>query len=363
MQTLENWYQEQTAKKALEFDSAQLSILQQLDNFIHKFNQQSFISRWFNKPKYLGYYIYGSVGRGKSMIMNELYRIFPDSAKTRIHFHEFMYDIQQQLQSLKAHDNPLEIVAKKIKKQFKIIFLDEMLVNDIASAMILNNLFKSLFEQNIYIITSSNSKPDDLYRDGLMRDRFLPAIELLNNQLEVVSLDSPNDYRLLHSSSNNLFIIQQPDANSLLDKIFNSINANINKDTSILIHARQIPVIQKSSNIIWFDFNIICGDKRSQLDYLELVKHFEWFIISDIHSINDKNKDVARRFTWLIDILYDNQAKLAISTDVGLEQIYPSGDLIDEFARTVSRLKEMRTKEYINKTPLTSNIKDLKNVR
>ncbi len=362
MQTLENWYIEQTTNKNLKFDSAQLCILQQLDSFIHKFNHQSFFKRWFSKPKYLGYYIYGSVGCGKSMIMNKLYSILPDSSKTRIHFHEFMFQIQHELSKMKAHDNPLTIVAKNLSRKYKIIFLDEMLVNDIATAMILNNLFKSLFEQNIYIITTSNSKPDDLYSDGLMRERFLPAIELFNTKLNIINLVSSNDYRLLHNTSNSLFIINEQNPNILLDKIFHSISKDeaINKNNSILINSREITFIQISSSIIWFDFNIICGNKRSQLDYIMLSKQYQWFIISDIPTIIDK--DIARRFILLIDVLYDSQIKIALSTDISLEQIYPLGELINEFARTLSRLKEMQTKEYINKPPLISKKKDLKNV-
>ena len=364
MQTLENWYTEQTTSKKLEFDNAQLSILQQLDKFIYKFRHTSFLNRLFNKPEYLGYYIYGSVGCGKSMIMNELFQIFPDTAKIRMHFHEFMNQIQYELNNLKAHDNPLDIVAKNLSKQFKIIFLDEMIVNDIATAMILNNLFKSLFDHNIFIITTSNSKPDDLYSEGLMRERFLPTVKLFNTKLKVINLDSSRDYRLLHDSSNNLFIIKEASATIILDTIFKKIAKNIpiDNDRSILIHSRQIPIIQKCSSVIWLDFKIICGDKRSQLDYLELIKKFEWFIISDITAINDKDKDIARRFTWLIDILYDNQVKLALSSNVELDNIYPTGDLINEFARTISRLKEMQTKEYINKPKLNSNLKEFKHV-
>ena len=355
MQTLENWYIEQTTNKNLKFDNAQLHILQQFDSFINKFNSRSFFQNWFNKPKHLGYYIYGSVGSGKSMIMNKFYRTFPHKAKTRIHFHEFMYQIQHELSTLKEDDNPLNIVAKNLSKQYKIIFLDEMLVNDIATAMILNNLFKSLFEHNIYIIMTSNSKPDELYSGGIMRERFFPAIELFNTKLNIINLVSSNDYRLLHDSRNNLFIIHEQNPNALLDKIFHRISKDevMDKNNSIEINARQIPFIQVSSSIIWFDFNIICGDKRSKLDYLVLIQQYQWFIISDVPIIIEK--DIARRFILLIDVLYDNQAKIALSTNVSLEQIYYSGDLIDEFARTLSRLKEMQTKEYINKPPLTYN--------
>ena len=351
MKLLENWYLGQTKQKQLVFDDAQLRILQQLDGFIDKFNQQNFFTRWFSKPSTLGYYIYGSVGRGKSMIMNELYRVLPDKHKTRLHFHEFMDNIQHQLAALKSHEEPLKVVAKNMKEKYKIIFLDEMLVNDIANAMILKNLFSSLFAEGIFVITSSNSKPDNLYFEGLMRDRFLPAIALLNQKLVVLCLDSPNDYRSLHDSSNQLFMIKDSSSSNKLNAIFDDISATSRQEenNTILIQARQLPFTKKSAYIIWLDFAIICGDKRSQLDYLELVKHFNWFIIENISALTDKDKDMVRRFTWLIDVLYDHQCKLALSCKIELSAIYPDGDLMHDFARTLSRLREMQTQEYLDK--------------
>ncbi|MBP9742185.1 MAG: cell division protein ZapE [Burkholderiales bacterium] len=339
----------QVQSKELDFDIIQLDILQQLDEFINKFNSQGLFSSLFKKPKHLGYYIYGLVGRGKSMIMNELFRVFPENLKQRIHFHEFMYNVHQQLAQLKAHEEPLKIVAKQMRQQFKIIFLDEMTVNDIASAMILKNLFSSLFNEGIYIITTSNDSPDNLYPDGLMRERFLPAIKLIRDKLIVLCLDGANDYRLRNNSFNNLFIIKNDNHLQSLSEIFTKISENfsVQNSATITIAERQIPFVKKSYDIIWFNFDIICGDNRSQLDYLELIKQFEWFIIDSIHTIKDNN--IARRFTWLIDILYDNQCKLAISSTVDIAEIYPVGELISEFARTKSRLLEMQTKEYLTK--------------
>lgn len=351
MKPLENWYLEQTRQKHLIFDNAQLAILQQLDVFIDKFSNQSFFKKLFSKPTKLGYYIYGSVGRGKSMIMNELYLKIPESKKTRLHFHEFMYHIHQKLDKLKNHDEPLKLIAKELQEKYKIIFLDEMMVNDIATAMILKNLLDSLFNEGIYIITSSNDKPDTLYHDGLMRDRFLPAIELLNNKLNIISLNSPNDYRTINSSINELFIIKDHDFHNKLEIIFNSISEK--KKTSIEdvnILNRKINVVKRADKIIWFNFTVICGDKRSQLDYLELIKIYDWFIIENIYHITDNDKDIARRFTWLIDILYDNKKKLAISSVCELNEIYTQGELSFEFRRTLSRLTEMQTKEYIENT-------------
>ncbi len=348
MKQLEDWYIEQTRQKQLIFDDAQLAILQHLDVFIDKFSNQSFLAKLFYKPKKLGYYIYGSVGRGKSMIMNQLYLKLPVTQKTRIHFHEFMYHIHQQLAKLKNHDNPLKVITRELKSRYKIIFLDEMMVNDIATAMILKNLFEGLFQQGIYIITSSNSKPDMLYYDGLMRDRFLPAIELLNHKLNVISLNSPNDYRTINSSINELFIINDYNFHPKLENIFNKVAINKKiSNNDIKIQNRKINVIRHSDNAIWFNFAVICGEKRSSLDYLELAATYEWFIIENIYHITDNDKDMIRRFTWLIDILYDNHKKLALSSVCELDQIYIDGELSFEFKRTLSRLTEMQTKEYL----------------
>ena len=358
MNLLENWYNEQIKTRALESDNAQLYILQQLDVFISKFNCHP-LNKWFNKPKHLGYYIYGTVGCGKSMIMDQLYSTIPEVQKTRLHFHEFMHDIQQQLANLKSHGEPLKIIAKKIRNNFKIIFLDEMIVNDIANAMILKNLFTSLFAENIYIITTSNTQPNDLYKDCLMRERFLPAIDLINQKLIVLNLKSKTDYRYRYDSKNELFIINNPNYKQYLEDVFNKISKNqpIENNFAIMINSRHIQFIKKSHDIIWFDFKVICGENRSQLDYLELVKQFGWFVIENISTIHDD--DTARRFTNFIDVLYDHQCKLALSSDVIITEIYPCGDIFSEFERTKSRLIEMQTKEYISTTAKFLNQKVL----
>jgi cell division protein ZapE len=351
MNILETWYQSQVQNKFLEFDAGQVSILQQLDHFINNFNKTCRLLSWVKKPKHYGYYIYGSVGSGKSMIMNELYNVFPTTNKLRIHFHEFMEQIHQQLSQLKSVDNPLTEVAKNLNQQYQIIFLDEMTVNDIASAMILKNLFTALFDNGIYIVTTSNNHPKELYPNGLMRERFIPAIELLQQKLNILALNGENDYRLRFNSNSKLILINDQESNTELENIFNKINNYLpyNQNNFITILQRDIPYIRMGTNIIWFDFKVICGDKRSQLDYIALVKQFKWFIISDVYSLSDKESDCARRLTWLIDILYDHNCKLSISSSVAIVQIYSAGSLVAEFARTISRLQEMATSEYLNK--------------
>lgn len=356
MNRLYNWYLQETQNSNLVYDEAQVILINKFDIFLNNYNNHSFLHKLLtkHKPQKSGFYIYGGVGLGKSMLMNKFYEQFTEEHKTRIHFHEFMHNIHQELSQLKDNKNPLLTIAKKLKKQYKIIFLDEMHISDIATAMILKNLFENLFNQGILIITSSNYAPDDLYQDGLMRDRFIPAIRILKQQLEIVQLVSTNDYRQLNTSVNNLFLTNIPNSHEGLNKLFNKVchNKLIIQNNTIEIQKRKIPFIKKSSNIIWFNFDILCGDLRSQLDYLELAQNFNWFIIENIHELKPQDKEMARRFTWLIDILYDENRKLIISSSCDIDKIYLEGEFAPEFKRTISRLTEMQTDEYLSKLPL-----------
>lgn len=350
MEKLTHWYREQTNSGALNYDAAQEELLTELEQFLASFLKQNFITRWFKKDHKLGYYIYGDVGRGKSMIMNAMYQFTLTERKTRIHFHSFMQDIHNRLAKLQNVDDPLSSIAKELKVSYDIIYLDEMHVSDIATAMIMKRLLEALFAEKIYIVTSSNYHPDGLWPNGLMRERFLPAIETLKQWLNVRSLNSQQDYRLINNSFNQLFIIDNPDANAELNKIFESINLDNHVETgSVRICNRDIPIQKAGSDVVWFDFAVICGDMRSQLDYIELCQKYTWFIINDIYLLNASKKDIARRFTWLIDILYDNNKKLAISASVPINEIYSQGDFANEFERTISRLEEMQTHEYLEK--------------
>ena len=364
MQSLSTWYQQQTTTGKLKFDNAQLLIMQQLDQFLVQFSLRTarpsilrkltgldfIMCLWPQEHKKLGYYIYGDVGRGKSMIINMMYQFTPGQRKTRLHFHEFMHDIHQQLADLTIND-PLSQIAKRLKCNYDIIYLDEMHVSDIATAMILKRLLENMFANQIDIVTSSNYAPDDLWPDGLMRERFLPAIEVLKTHLQLVALNAGQDYRLFNHSINQLFIIQQPDSHLKLEQIFTKINSDqsVSINHSIKIANRNIPYLQRGGKVIWFDFSILCGDRRSQLDNLELAQQFQWLVISDIYQLTAAKKDLARRFTWLIDILYDGNRKLALSSVVLIQDIYCQGDFANEFQRTISRLEEMQTIEYVQK--------------
>lgn len=357
MKNLEQWYLHKVKLKELVLDHNQLSILQQLDVFIKNFAKKSFFSKLFRQhPKKLGVYIYGSFGQGKSMIINEVYHQIVDRNKLRIHFHDFMKYIHQQLAMYKNVKHPLQLIATGIRSRYRIIFLDEMHVSDIASAMILKNLFTHMFALNTYILTSSNYAPEKLYPQGLMRERFIPTIDLIKQKMEVIHLAGDYDYRFLDIIHGGLFFINDKDGHDKLDNIFKqvAISDDTTENNFILIQGRQIAYIKKSSNIIWFEFDTLCGDGRSQIDYLELSNQFKHIIIENISPIQTQDK--ARRFTYLVDILYDKRLKLILSSSCELEQLYTQADFAYEFRRTVSRLTEMRNQKYLTQTNVESAI-------
>lgn len=356
MKLLQNWYLAQIKSNNLIYDEHQNAILQQLDVFITNFSNRSLFNSLFTKPALLGIYIYGDVGAGKTMIINKLFEQIPKQQKIRIHFHQFMSDIHQRLANLKDHEAPLDIIAKELRKKYQIIFLDEMHISDIATAMILKSLLGSLFKYEVYIITSSNFAPNQLYPDGLMRERFLEAIDLIQQKLQILSLNSSKDYRLIHNTHSMMFIINSNKSHEKLNNLFNRFAGDnpVITDNEITIQSRPIWYVKKSTHIIWFKFDIICGENRSQLDYLELSSKFDYMVVESIEPIAPGNKDIARRLTWLVDILYDNRKKIILSSSCGIGQIYIEGEWAVEFGRTVSRLIEMQTQEYLTQQSLES---------
>lgn len=355
--TLVSWYKEQVRTNTLDFDKDQLRIATVLDDFVKNFNTSSDFIHWiFNafrklfsykggcEAKY-GYYIYGSVGRGKTMIIDKLYSILPTSKKLRLHFHEFMQYIHEELSNQKNFENPITKVVGKLATQYKIIFLDEMHVNDIATAMILSELFEQMFKKDIYLITTSNYEPKQLYKDGLMRERFLSAIELIERKLNILSLDSSKDYRYKNTNlENKRFFIHDHSSRYKLEEIFQRITKfnKIEIEGKIIVKSRAIKFIKKSDNIIWFRFEVICGNRRSQLDYLELAKNFKYFIIEEIPELSQPQEDSLRRFILLIDVLYDNRCNLIITSKVDINEICSNVNFQEEFKRTLSRLNEMQ---------------------
>ncbi|MDI4632353.1 AFG1 family ATPase [Pelomonas sp. V22] len=296
-----------------------------------------------------GVYMYGGVGRGKSFLMDCFFQAVPLTRKTRLHFHEFMREVHRELQELKGIADPLEELGKRIAKRFRLICFDEFHVADVTDAMILHRLLDAMFKHRVSIVTTSNFKPDELYPNGLHRDRILPAIALLNEKLEVLSVDNGTDYRQRSLEHVELYHTPLDDkADAALNTAFESLAEARDESPLLHIEHRELRARRRAGGVVWFDFQTLCGGPRSQNDYLELASQFHTLILSGVPEMPVRLASEARRFTWLVDVLYDRRVKLIISAAVPPEQLYTEGPLAHEFPRTVSRLQEMQSKEYLS---------------
>ncbi len=295
-----------------------------------------------------GVYMWGGVGRGKSFLMDSFYSVVPLTRKTRVHFHEFMRSVHRQLDELKMVADPLDVVAANVAKKYRLICFDEFHVTDIADAMILYNLFKALFDRGVSFIITSNFEPDTLYPDGLHRDRMLPTIALLKAKLDILNVDGGNDYRKRALAQVAAYYAPLgTHADEALRAAFVRIAETADENPLIRIDGRDIRSLRRAGGVIWFDFATLCGGPRSQNDYLEIASRFHTVILSDMPALSAAMGSEARRFIWLVDVLYDHKTKLLISASVAMEKLYTEGALSMEFQRTVSRLIEMQSAEYM----------------
>lgn len=298
-----------------------------------------------------GAYLWGGVGRGKTWIMDQFFKSVPIVEKARYHYHHFMLMVHEELRKLgQGHKNPLIEVASKLANGIELLCIDEFHVLDIGDAMILAGLLEGLVQNDVTIVTTSNRPPDDLYKDGLQRARFLPAIEMLKQNLQVMELDNGIDYRMLkvtplpddHQADNIL------ESDPELEQRFNEIaRGTINNNVSIEIHQRKLPVRKMADNIIWLDYKTIFDGPRATSDYIELANRYETIIVSDMPVMNEETENQARRFLNFVDELYDQKIRLIISTKVDLKDLYQGQLLRFEFARAISRLNEMQTPTYL----------------
>ena len=298
-----------------------------------------------------GLYFWGGVGRGKTYLMDIFYDSLPFERKMRVHFHRFMRRVHRELKTLSQQKNPLSIVAERLAKETRVICFDEFFVSDITDAMILAGLFEGLFHRGVTLVATSNIIPDGLYKDGLQRARFLPAIALLNQHTEVVNVDGGTDYRLRCLEQAELYHTPlDAEADKSLQASFKNLVPDVNEivqSTSINIEGRPIAARFLAEDVIWFDFAAICDGPRSQHDYIEIAKEFHAVLVSDIPIITVENEDLARRFINLVDEFYDRSVKLIISAAVPIPELYQGTRLAFEFDRTVSRLLEMQSHEYL----------------
>ena len=347
-------YEAELASRGFQSDPAQLRAVDALDRCAnewaaYKSQRSNALKKLIHRPEVpRGVYMYGGVGRGKSFLMDCFFNAVPIKRKTRLHFHEFMREVHRELADLQGIVNPLDELGKRISKRYKLICFDEFHVADITDAMILHRLLAALFDNGVGFVTTSNFKPDDLYPDGLHRDRILPAIALLNQKLEVLSVDNGTDYRRRTLEQLRLYLTPNgPEADAEMTQAFDKLAESADEDPVLHIEAREIQARRKAGGVVWFDFRTLCGGPRSQNDYLEIATQFHTVLLSDVPQMTVSRASEARRFTWLVDVFYDRRVKLIMSAEVEPEALYTEGPLAHEFPRTVSRLTEMHSAEFL----------------
>jgi len=293
-------------------------------------------------------YFWGGVGRGKSFLMDCFFDSVPYTRKRRVHFHAFMQEVQNDLKNHNHEPDPLQKVADRIARETRLLCFDEFHVSDIADAMILGRLLEALFARGVIFVMTTNYPPDGLYPNGLMRINFLPTIEFIKKSFDVIEVDDGTDYRLRTLEALEIYLIPHNDAaERKLEDDFVRLAGGPGETGEIEILERTLPVIRKAPGVIWFDFATLCKGARSQNDYLEIAREHHTLVLSDVPKMLVGNAAEARRFTWLIDVLYDHRVKLIVSAEVPAYELYTEGQNAHEFVRTVSRLIEMRTRDYL----------------
>ncbi len=352
--TVKKLYQEELLARGYSSDPAQLRAVQALNVCAREWTQfrerrSNALKKLINHPPIpRGVYMYGGVGRGKSFLMDCFYNAVPLKRKTRLHFHEFMREVHRELAAMHGTVNPLNLLAKRMALKYRLICFDEFHVSDVTDAMILHRLLAALFEQGVGLVTTSNFKPDDLYPNGLHRDRILPAIALLNTRLQVINVDNGTDYR--GQTMAQLALYQTPlgeASEAAMEDAFERLAETQDEDPVLQIESRKIHARRKAGGLVWFDFKTLCGGPRSQNDYLELASQFHTVLLSDVPQMPPRMSSEARRFTWLVDVLYDRRVKLIMSAEVPAAELYTEGQMANEFTRTVSRIQEMQSAEFL----------------
>ena len=300
-------------------------------------------------PAIPGLYFWGGVGRGKTYLVDTFYESLPFPDKLRTHFHRFMQRVHNELEHYKGQKNPLTLIAGKFAAEARVICFDEFFVKDITDAMILANLLEALFERGVVLVATSNIVPDELYKDGLQRARFLPAIELLKRHCQVVNVDSGVDYRLRALKRAEIFHAPlDVAAECELERSFREIAGHLGEsDVALEINHRLLQARRLHDDVVWFEFHELCDGPRSQNDYIELAREFQTVLVSNVMRMGAASDDQARRFINMVDEFYDRGVKLLMSAEVPAEQLYADGRLTFEFQRTLSRLQEMQSHEYL----------------
>ena len=341
-----------SSNRDIEPDQYQKDIVDRFENFQKEIlSKRKFINKCLSffkqeKSSLDGIYLWGDVGRGKTFLMDLFYETLFISEKDRKHFHRLMENIHNGTQQFKNQSDPIHEVAKSISSKYEVICIDEFYVEDIADATIMARLIDSLLSQKVKLVMTSNCKPDDLYKNGLQRDLFVPAINKINNNLDVIHIGEGKDFRQSTLSKGiERISIHDEDNIERLAKHLGFVSNNSEKHSStIVIRNREIKCIMRKDQLVWFEFDAICGNKRSVKDYIDIADQFETIVITEVPSFDQERDNEARRFIALIDELYDRNIDLFMTTHVYHENLYSGAKLADEFTRTTSRLIEMNKK-------------------
>lgn len=359
--TLREVYERQIAERGFRADPAQLAVVSRLEELRSRLIASDrariplgerllrAVGRRGGPGVERGLYLWGPVGRGKTWLMDLFFQSLPFPDRRRRHFHRFMHDVHAELKSLGEVAAPLEAVAARLAADMRVLCFDELFVTDIADAMILGGLFAALFRRGVTLVATSNVPPRDLYRDGLQRQRFLPAIELIEQHVEVVAAGGDRDYRLRQLTQAGTYL---PSGDANTDARLRALFAQLSDDDdasdgAVEIEGRPIPVVRQSEVAVWFEFEALCNGPRSQDDYIEIARNYQSVVVSNVPVMDTLRENEARRFIALIDELYDRCVKLVISAAALPAQLYRGDRLVLEFQRTTSRLTEMQSEQYL----------------
>jgi cell division protein ZapE len=343
-------YEQSLNKRGFVADPSQRRAVERLQQLYeewtaYKARRSNAVKRLLVKPPIpKGVYLWGPVGRGKSFLMDAFYLCVPLVRKRRVHFHHFMREIHRELNEVKGTEDPIAEVAARTARRYRLVCFDEFHVSDIADAMILGRFLEQAMERGVEFVMTSNYHPDSLYPNGLQRERFLPAIELIKQRLDVVAVDNGTDYRRLKLEKLQVYYINDEKA---LERVFAELKDVEEEKQPLDVEGRQIPYRKRAGGLVWFDFQVLCGGPRSYADYVDLARRFHTVILSGVPKMSPRNADSARRFTWLVDVFYDDRVNLVVSSEAQPEALFPEGENSAEFQRTVSRLHEMQSVAYL----------------
>ena len=343
-------YRQHLGKRGFIADPSQNRAVERLQQLYeewsaYKARRSNALARLIVKPPLPeGVYLWGAVGRGKSFLMDSFYLCVPLVRKRRVHFHHFMREIHREMNELRGTEDPIAEVAARSARRYRLICFDEFHVSDIADAMILGRFLEQVMARGVVFCMTSNYHPDQLYPNGLQRERFLPAIELIKQRLDVIEVDNGTDYRRLKMERLKVY---HTGTDAEFPKIFDTLKDVEEERHPLDVDGRRIAYRKRAGGLVWFDFQALCGGARSYADYVDLARRFHTVMLSGVPRMSAKNADAARRFTWLVDVFYDDRVNLIVSAEAGPDELFVAGENSAEFQRTVSRLHEMQSVEYL----------------